>query len=105
MYQDFYALFMTDPFMNTLFDMKENELNHKGNGRRLGLFMLQQFGDDDEYSTFRPSDPMKNVGDAHVRSKNCPLRGKYQGKSFTINQMYTWVGYQHMAMEKRNFKD
>ena len=48
---------------------------------------------------------MKNVGDSHVRSKNCPHRGEYVGKSFTINQMNTWIGYQHMAMENRGFRD
>ena len=85
MYEDFYSFFMTDPFMNTLFDMQANEIDNKEHGRRLGLFMLQWFGNDDEYSTHRPGDPMTNVANAHVRSKNCPLRGKYVGKSFTIN--------------------
>ena len=93
MYEDFYAFFMTDPFMNTLFDMQKNELDNKGHARRLGLFMVSWYGNDDEYATIRPGKPMDNVAEAHVRSKSCPLRGKYQGKSFTINQMHTWVGY------------
>ena len=79
--------------MNTLFDMEANEIDHEEHGRRLGLFMLQWYGDDREYSSYRPGDPMKNVGDSHVRSKNCPHRGEYVGKSFTINQMNTWIGY------------
>ena len=40
MYEDFYGYFMTDPFMNTLFDMQANEIDNKEHGRRLGLFML-----------------------------------------------------------------
>ena len=58
MYEDFYFLFMTDPFMNTLFDMKKNEIDHKSHAKRLGGFFLQWFGDDDEYSTFRPGHPL-----------------------------------------------
>ena len=49
---------MTDPFMNTLFDMKINELDHKAHGQRLGNFILSFFGDDDEYYNLRPGHPL-----------------------------------------------
>ena len=51
MFQYFYYMFMTDPFMNTLFDMtnKDTNLDHSSHGKRLGLFFLTWFGDDDEY--------------------------------------------------------
>ena len=74
MYQDFYAFFMTDPFMNVLFDMVENEIDHMEHGKRLGLFVLHWWGDDDEYSEVRPGDPMKILGESHIRSKECPMR-------------------------------
>ena len=68
---------MTDPFMNTLFDMKTNELDHKAHGQRLGNFILAFFGDDDEYYNLRPGHPLQNLNNSHQRSKKCPLRGNY----------------------------
>ena len=61
MYEDFYIIFMTDPFMNILFDMEKNEINYKEHAHRFGAWMLQWFGDDDEYSTFRPGHPLSNL--------------------------------------------
>ena len=51
-FQDFYVLFMTDPFMNVLFDMKEPHDNTE-HGRHLALFLLNFFGDDPEYKTLK----------------------------------------------------
>ena len=79
MYEDFYFNFMTDPFMNTLFDMTKEETDHKTNGKRLGLFMLAFFGDDDEYYKLRGGHPVANLTKSHNRAKNCPLRGNYKG--------------------------
>ena len=104
MYEDFYYYFMTDPFMNTLFDLTKEEADHKMHGRRLGTFFLSFFGDDDEYQKLRGGHPVSNLNKAHNRSKNCPLRGHYKGAAFTLNQMRTWIGYQHMAAEGRGFK-
>ena len=103
-YQDFYFLFMTDPFMNTLFDFSRQPVDHMTHGKRLGSFFLQFFGGDDGYSEIRSGHPLSNLTTSHNRAKSCPLRGKYQGRQFTLNQMHTWVGYQHMAAEGRGFK-
>ena len=87
MFQDFYFMFMTDPFMNTLFDMthKESNVDYKVHGRRLGLFFLAFFGPDEEYYEIRPGHPIRNLNTSHVRAKNCPMRNKYKGKGFTYN--------------------
>ena len=76
MFQYFYSMFMTDPFMNTLFNMTEKDTNHDYNahGRRLGLFFLSFFGDDDEYNNVR-GNPFRNLNNSHNRAKGCPMRG------------------------------
>ena len=80
-YQDFYFLFLTDPFMNVLFDFSKAEpADHMTHGKRLGSFFLQFFGGDDGYSEFRPGHPVGNLTASHNRAKSCPLRGKYKGK-------------------------
>ena len=48
---------------------------------------------------------MKNLGTAHVRAKECPFRGKYKGKSFTFNQVYTWMGYLATSAKAKGLKE
>ena len=33
------------------------------------------------------------------------MRGQYQGKGFTYNQVYTWVGYLATAAKAKGFPD
>ena len=43
-----------------------------------------------------------NLTISHVRAKQCPMRAKkLQGKGFTYNQMYTWLGYMAINIEKK----
>ena len=86
-FEDFYFNFMTDPFLNTLFDFthKDTVEDHKTHGKRLGLFFLAFFGDDDEYYELRTGHPVGNLNKAHNRAKGCPMRGKYAGYGFTEN--------------------
>ena len=107
MFQYFYFMFMTDPFMNTLFDLTNKDTNHDhmAHGKRLGLFFLTWFGDDDEYYTHRGGHPVQNLNRAHTRAKGCPMRGNYKGQGFTYNQVYTWVGYLATAGKAKGFAD
>ena len=51
-FEDFYFNFMTDPFMNELFDTRSADVavSHKEHAKRLGLFFLGFMGDDSEYN-------------------------------------------------------
>ena len=86
-FEDFYFNFMTDPFMNTLFDFTDKDtcVDHKEHGKRLGLFLLAFWGDDNEYYKLRNGHPLGILHKAHDRSKACPMRGKYAGYGFTEN--------------------
>ena len=84
-FEDFYFNFMTDPFMNTLFDFtdKDSCVDHVTHGKRLGLFLLAFWGDDTEYFKLRPGPPVGILHKSHGRAKFCPMRGKNAGKGFT----------------------
>ena len=95
---------MSDPFMNNLFDISHKDTNvpAEEHGRRLGLFFLDHYGDDREYSQTRGPEHVHNLETAHIRSKKCPFRGKkLQGKGFTYNQVFTWLGYMSINIERR----
>jgi len=68
--------------MNVLFDKtnKESNVPAETHGKRLALFFLQYFGDDNEYRKLRGSRIFFNINEAHNRAKRCPMRGKFQGK-------------------------
>ena len=106
MFVEFYSMFMTDPFMNTLFDMSSIDTNHdqRTHGKRLGLYFLNFFGNDKEYNDVRPGHPVP-VETSHIRAKGCPTRGKYSGQGFTYNQVYTWFGYMATAAKAKGFPD
>ena len=76
MWQEFYFNFMTDPFMNELFDMTVKDVahDHKAHGERLALFFLQFKGDSLEYSKKRGEDIHGNINRSHQRAKACPMR-------------------------------
>ena len=103
LWQDFYYLFMTDPFMNTLFDMSEKDTEHSNlvHGERLGEFWLAFMGDGTKYQKMRGGHPLGNIEVTHIRAKGCPMRGALTHKQFTEYQMYTWVGYVCMSCKKR----
>ena len=85
MYHDHYYYFMTDPFMNVLFDFSKEALDNKHHGTRFALYMMQFFGDDDKYQKTYGTEMIDNLNASHTKAKACPLRGKYKGKQFTTN--------------------
>ena len=102
-YKGFYRDILADPFMNVLFDMshKDTNVSPEEHGTRLGLFFLLHFGGDQAYTQLRGQNRFGNLEKAHKRAKNCPMRGNLKGKGFTVNQVYTWLGYMSLNMDKR----
>ena len=79
-WEDFYYFFMTDPFMNELFDARHKDVmvSNKEHAKRIGLFFLSFMGDDNEYPQQRGG--VGGLNSSHKRAKGCPMRGKRQGK-------------------------
>ena len=91
--------------MYTLFDLQDQDTNvsFDQHGLRLGTFFLTYFGEFEDYITLRkPSNIFAKMQRAHDRARKCPMRGtSLQGKGFTYNQVYTWVGYLYTSCEEK----
>ena len=80
MYAEFYRLFMTDPFMNVLFDMRDPDtaVGYATHGERLAGWLLARNGNDN--SVYKLPGRLGSIGAnsnrAHTRAKKCPMRGK-----------------------------
>mmetsp|Transcript_30957 Transcript_30957/g.72381 ORF Transcript_30957/g.72381 Transcript_30957/m.72381 type:complete len:184 (-) Transcript_30957:95-646(-) len=96
----FYKLMLEDPRMNVLFDKRFEDVNVPAveHGKRLAYWYLQRYGGLPVYGPLRPGNIFANLGKAHKRSQNCPMRPeKQQGKGFTVDQRDIWIGYQMMS--------
>ena len=80
MYADFYKLFMTDPVLNVLFDMRDPDtaVGYPQHAERLAGWFLRRNGNDAAVHKIpgREGNVGGNSARAHNRAKACPLREK-----------------------------
>ena len=80
MYEDFYRLFMTDPVLNVLFDMRDPDtaVGYAAHSERLAGWFLSRNGNDRAVHKLpgREGNVGGNSARAHNRAKACPMRGK-----------------------------